>query len=71
MLLVKYVVSKGETMRFLIQRVKEASVTVDNKVIGAVDKGFLVFVGICEGDNEQIADKLIKKTHRTADLYGQ
>ena len=48
-------------MRFLIQRVKEASVKVDNKVIGAIDHGLLIFVGICEGDNEQIADKLIKK----------
>lgn len=48
-------------MRFLIQRVKEALVTVENEVIGAIEQGFLVFVGICEGDNEQIADKMIKK----------
>lgn len=48
-------------MHFLIQRVKEALVTVENEVIGAIEQGFLVFVGICEGDNEQIADKMIKK----------
>lgn len=48
-------------MRFLIQRVKEASVTVDKEVIGAIKQGFLVFVGICRGDNEEIADKMIKK----------
>lgn len=48
-------------MRFLIQRVKKASVTVDNEVIGAIDEGFLVFIGICQTDTVQIADKMINK----------
>lgn len=48
-------------MRFLIQRVNNASVAVDNKVIGRIDKGFLVFVGIYEDDTTAEADKLIKK----------
>ena len=48
-------------MRFLIQRVKEALVKVDGEVIGAIEQGFLVFVGICEGDDKPTADKLIKK----------
>lgn len=48
-------------MRFLIQRVNSASVTVDNKVIGSIDKGFLVFVGVYEEDTTAEADKLIKK----------
>ena len=48
-------------MRFLIQRVKEASVKVDGEVIGEIEQGFLVFVGICEGDDKPTADKLIKK----------
>lgn len=48
-------------MRFLVQRVSHASVTVDGKVTGAIQKGFLVFVGICETDTTEIADKLIKK----------
>ena len=48
-------------MRFVIQRVNNASVTVDNNVIGAINKGFLVLVGINNDDNEQIADKMIKK----------
>ncbi len=48
-------------MRFLIQRVKQASVTVDDYVIGAIETGYLLFVGVCETDTEQVADKLIKK----------
>lgn len=48
-------------MRFLIQRVARASVAVDDKVIGSIGKGFLVFVGISENDNEEIADKMVKK----------
>ena len=48
-------------MRFLIQRVKEASVTIDSEVAGAIDGGFLVFVGICDGDDEKTADKMITK----------
>lgn len=48
-------------MRFLIQRVSEASVKVDGEIIGAIDKGFLVLVGVGQEDNEEIADKMVKK----------
>lgn len=48
-------------MRFLIQRVTNASVTVEKQVIGSISKGFLVFIGISEEDNREIADKMIKK----------
>lgn len=48
-------------MRFVIQRVKKASVTVDDQVVGAINKGFMVLVGICNEDDRQIADKMIKK----------
>ncbi len=48
-------------MRFLVQRVTQASVTVDDQVIGQIEKGFLVFVGISETDSEEIADKMVKK----------
>ncbi len=48
-------------MRFLIQVVKNASVDVDNKTIGSIDRGFLVFVGVCDADTREIADKMIKK----------
>ena len=49
-------------MRFLIQVVKKASVDVDNKTIGKIDKGFLIFVGVNDSDTKEIADKMIKKT---------
>lgn len=48
-------------MKFVIQRVNNASVEVNHKVIGAINRGFLVLIGICERDTEEIADKLIKK----------
>lgn len=48
-------------MRILVQRVKSAQVDVDGKTIGKIDKGFLVFIGIKETDNEEIADRMIKK----------
>ena len=48
-------------MRILIQRVKKASVTVDNKLISLIDKGLLVFVGIGEDDNDEDIQWLAKK----------
>lgn len=48
-------------MRFLIQRVKEASVSVDDTELGRIGKGFLVFVGIEHTDTTSVADKMVKK----------
>ena len=48
-------------MKFVIQRVKQASVTVEKKVIGKIEQGFLVLIGVCEEDDKTIADKMIKK----------
>ena len=48
-------------MRFVIQRVASASVTVEDKIIGEIKKGLLVFIGVCEGHDEAIADKMIRK----------
>lgn len=48
-------------MRVLIQRVKEASVTVDNEVISLIDKGLLVFVGITDDDTRDDILWLTKK----------
>ena len=48
-------------MRALVQRVSRASVTIDGKVNGAIDKGFLVLLGITEGDTEADARYLADK----------
>ncbi|MBS5113337.1 MAG: D-tyrosyl-tRNA(Tyr) deacylase [Coprobacillus cateniformis] len=48
-------------MKLVVQRVKESSVTIDGKIHGQIDKGFMVLVGFCEGDNEVIVDKMVEK----------
>ncbi len=48
-------------MRLVVQRVKEASVTIDNNVVGKINKGFLIYVGITDTDTELEVEKLAKK----------
>lgn len=48
-------------MKFVIQRVAHAKVTVNETITGAIDKGFLVLIGVSETDTKEIADKMIKK----------
>ena len=48
-------------MRFVIQRVSHASVTVDGSVLGKIGKGFLVLIGVSGTDTEETADKMVKK----------
>ena len=48
-------------MKTLIQRVKYASVKVDGKITGEIEKGFLVFLGVGPDDTKEIADYLVKK----------
>ena len=48
-------------MKLVIQRVKEASVEVNKNVVGQIDKGLLIFVGITHTDTKEIADYLLKK----------
>lgn len=48
-------------MKAVIQRVKYASVKVDNKIIGECKQGFMILLGVIDGDTENDADKLIKK----------
>ena len=45
----------------LIQRVKHASVSVNNQIIGEIDQGLLVLLGVEQGDNEQKAIRLSEK----------
>ena len=48
-------------MRFVIQRVTEAAVSVDGELLGQIEKGYLVLIGVAESDTEEIADKMVKK----------
>ncbi|WP_289285351.1 D-aminoacyl-tRNA deacylase [Parablautia intestinalis] len=48
-------------MKFVIQRVSKASVSVAKKIVGEIQNGFLVFVGVCDTDTYEIADKMVSK----------
>ena len=48
-------------MRFIVQRVNHANVKVKGQVIGQINKGFLVFIGVSQSDTKEIADKMVKK----------
>ena len=48
-------------MRLVIQRVSEAKVEVDNKVVGKIGRGFLVLLGVGQEDNEEKANFLVEK----------
>ncbi len=48
-------------MKLLIQRVANASVSVDGGIIGQIGRGYLVLIGISETDTRETADKMIRK----------
>jgi D-aminoacyl-tRNA deacylase len=48
-------------MRALVQRASEASVTVENKIVGSIKKGFVVLLGITHSDTKKEADFIIDK----------
>ena len=48
-------------MKFVIQRVRHASVTVEGEVIGKIGRGYMVLIGACDADDETIADKMVDK----------
>ncbi|MGM9877515.1 MAG: D-aminoacyl-tRNA deacylase [Bacilli bacterium] len=48
-------------MRVLVQRSKESKVTINGKINGKIDKGFVLLVGFTQGDDEIILDKMIQK----------
>lgn len=48
-------------MKVLVQRSLESSVTVDNKIVGKIDKGLVLLVGFTEGDNIKNIEYLAKK----------
>ena len=48
-------------MKLVIQRVQEASVSVDQEVVGKIVHGFMVLLGVSQTDTEEIADKMFQK----------
>ena len=48
-------------MRFVIQRVTEASVAVEGETIGKIGKGYMVLIGVSDSDTKEIADRMIRK----------
>lgn len=48
-------------MKFVIQRVSEASVKIDGDIVGSIGKGFLVLIGVGQNDTKEDADFYIKK----------
>lgn len=48
-------------MKLVVQRVKEAKVEVEEKVVGKINKGFLVLIGVTHEDKKEQADYLVKK----------
>lgn len=51
-------------MKIILQRVKEAAVEVDGQVVGSINKGLLLFIGIALGDTKEIAEKMIEKIYK-------
>jgi len=48
-------------VRAVVQRVREARVTVDGEVVGAIDRGLCVLLGVAAGDTEADAERLCRK----------
>lgn len=48
-------------MKFVVQRVSQASVEVDGEILGKINRGFMILIGVADSDTEEIADKMIAK----------
>jgi len=51
-------------MKIVLQRVKEASVTIDGNKVGEIGQGYLLLLGVSNDDTREIADKMIEKISR-------
>ena len=54
-------INKGNIMLGLIQRASSASVSIDNNVVGQINRGILLLLGIEKNDSEEKANQLIQK----------
>lgn len=48
-------------MKFVVQRSLQASVMIENRLVGAIEKGYVVLVGVEDADTEKTADAMLKK----------
>ena len=48
-------------MKFIVQRVNKSQVEVEEKIVGKIDRGFMVLIGITHNDTKEIADFLVRK----------
>ena len=48
-------------MKIVLQRVNNASVSVDGEVVGSIDKGYVVFLGVGQGDDKAVVKKMVDK----------
>lgn len=48
-------------MKFVVQRVKNAQVDIEEKTVGKIDKGYMVLIGVTHTDTKEVADYLVKK----------
>ena len=48
-------------MKAVIQRVKHAQVEVDKKIVGKINEGFLILLGVAPDDTKEKADAMVKK----------
>lgn len=49
-------------MKFIIQRVDQAAVSVENHQIASIGRGYLILAGISDSDNQKTADQMLQKT---------
>ena len=48
-------------MRLIVQKVSQSSVKIEGEIVGAIDKGYMVLVGITNGDDELLVEKMVDK----------
>ena len=48
-------------MRLVVQKVSQSSVKIEGEIVGAIDKGYIVLVGITNGDDELLVEKMVDK----------
>lgn len=48
-------------MRLVVQKVSQSNVKIEGKIVGSIDKGYMVLVGITNGDDEILVEKMVDK----------